>query len=492
MVSCFANVDGAVFVFVFFWFIAPTQRTTGGSFISDLVLFVAFMVFAVIVMSRRLDGLIHRTLEWLAEGRPPTVDERSSTLALPFRVAVEPLSIWVLAAVVFALDSLRFGHDWRWALVIAGTVLLGGVVSAAVAFLFMERISRPVFAAALAGEPPDRRYTIGVRPRLLLTWALGSAVPLLVLAALPLDARFADERTNISGAVVAVALLGLLLGLMATAVAAMSLADPLHEVRDALARVQSGDLGVEIEVNDGGEVGLLQSGVNQMVAGLRERQRLADLFGRHVGAEVAQQAIEQGTGIDSEQRDASVLFVDLIGSTALAEVLSPQEVVRTLNAYFDAVVRVVSSEGGWVNKFEGDGALCVFGAPATQPDHAARALRAARTLHRALSELCSQYPGIDAAIGVSSGLVVAGNVGTEQRYEYTVIGRPVNEAARLTDLAKGRASRVVAGEGAIDRGGSEASAWSALGTVALKGQSMPASIYEPLDVPAQQRSPSSV
>jgi len=218
------------------------------------------------------------------------------------------------------------------------------------------------------------------------------------------------------------------------------------------------------------------------VEGLRERQRLADLFGRHVGTEVAQQAIEQRSGVDSEQREASVLFVDLIGSTALAEVLSPHEVVRTLNAYFDAVVRVVSAEGGWVNKFEGDGALCVFGAPATQPDHAARALRAARSLHQALADLAPQFPGLDAAIGVSSGTLVAGNVGTETRYEYTVIGRPVNEAARLTDLAKDRAGRVVASQGAADRAGDELNRWVSLGTVALRGQSAPVVIYEPVEV----------
>ena len=156
--------------------------------------------------------------------------------------------------------------------------------------------------------------------------------------------------------------------------------------------------------------------------------------------------------------------------------------VRTLNAYFDAVVRVVSAEGGWVNKFEGDGALCVFGAPATQPDHAARALRSARALHLEIEMLAPAFPGLDAAIGVSSGVLVAGNVGTEQRYEYTLIGRPVNEAARLTDLAKGRPGRVLAGQGATDRAGDEMGRWVSAGTVALRGQSTPVAIYEPVDV----------
>src|SRR5207244_12623245 len=143
-----------------------------------------------------------------------------------------------------------------------------------------------------------------------------------------------------------------------------------------------------------------------------------------------------GSGLNSEQRTATAMFVDLVGSTALAEVLSPSEVVETLNTFFDAVTAAVGAEGGWVNKFQGDGALCVFGAPAVQPDHAARALRAARRLHTELAEVGAAHPGLDAGIGVSSGQVVAGNVGTESRYEYTVLGGPVNEAARLSDVAK--------------------------------------------------------
>jgi adenylate cyclase len=227
---------------------------------------------------------------------------------------------------------------------------------------------------------------------------------------------------------------------------------------------------------------MLQSGVNQMVAGLRERQRLADLFGRHVGTEVAERALAQGSGLNSEQREASALFVDLIGSTALAEVLTPDGVVDVLNTFFGAVVRVVAAEGGWVNKFEGDGALCVFGAPAMQPDHAARALRAARRLRDELRSVGKAHPGLDAAIGVSSGRLVAGNVGTEQRYEYTVIGQPVNAAARLSDLAKSRDARVLASADAIERSGDEATHWLSRGTVGLRGQAAPTAIYEPIEV----------
>jgi adenylate cyclase len=187
-----------------------------------------------------------------------------------------------------------------------------------------------------------------------------------------------------------------------------------------------------------------------------------------------------------------VVFVDLIGSTAMAEVLPPSEVVATLNDFFDVVVRIVDAQGGWVNKFEGDGALCVFGVPGTQPDHAARALAAARLLDRAMDDLATRHPGLAAGIGVSSGQVVAGNVGTEARYEYTVIGPAVNEAARLTDVAKGRTVKVLASGDAVRRAGDESTEWRDVGTVALRGRAAPTAIYEPqveADATARQAGP---
>jgi adenylate cyclase len=236
---------------------------------------------------------------------------------------------------------------------------------------------------------------------------------------------------------------------------------------------------VEVPVDDGAEVGLLQAGFNKMVSGLRERRQLQDLFGRYVGEDVARQAIERGVALGGERREVSALFVDLIGSTTLTQTQSPDDVVALLNRFFDVVVRAVAAEGGWVNKFEGDGALCVFGAPMNQDDHATRALRAARTIRRELLALNAAQIGLDAAIGVSSGSAVAGNVGAEQRYEYTVIGDPVNEAARLTDEAKHRLGRVLASEEAVARADGEARSWTVADELQLRGRVEPTLVYEP-------------
>jgi class 3 adenylate cyclase len=233
-----------------------------------------------------------------------------------------------------------------------------------------------------------------------------------------------------------------------------------------------------VDVNDAGEVGRLQAGFNRMVTGLRERDRLRQLFDRHVGPDVAERAVAS-SGLGGAQVDATVLFADMIGSTTIAAERPPEAVVAMLNAFFGAVVRIVGAEGGLVNQFQGDGAVCLFGAPLHVDDHAARALRAATALRSEIVALGDVYPGFDAAIGVSSGVVVGGDVGTEDRYEYTVIGDAANEASRLTDEAKLRTARLLVSEGTIRAAGVDGHEWVTSGELRLRGRPLPTTVYEP-------------
>jgi len=418
-------------------------------------------------------------LRWLDEDRLPTESERLALVRLPTAAAVFALPYWVLLAVFNVVLNAwsPLGVDGA-----VGTffgTLLTWLATAALIYLLTERRLRPLFAEAFRGQPLPERATAGIRARLLIAWGLGSGIPLFFVLVAPVGLHRSNLLRN-TGAVTGVFLLlggvGVVAGFLTIRAAARSLAEPMKDVRDGLARVRNGDLSVELSVDDAGEVGSVKVGFNEMVAGLRERAVLQDLFGRHVGADVARRAITEGTALGGEQRDATVFFVDLVGSTALAETYSASEVVDLLNRFFAAVVSAVGAEGGWVNKFEGDGALCVFGTPAEQPDHAARALRAARTLSESLK------PIADAGIGIASGDVVAGNVGAEERYEYTVVGRPVNTAARLADEAKRRPGRVLAAEAAVATAATEASHWTAIGDVALRGVQLPVLAFEPLRV----------
>jgi class 3 adenylate cyclase len=211
-----------------------------------------------------------------------------------------------------------------------------------------------------------------------------------------------------------------------------------------------------------------------MAAGLGERERLRDLFGRHVGTTVAQQALDRGISLGGEERTVAALFVDVSGSTGLARRLGPEEMVGLLNRFFAVVVDATSAEGGLVNKFEGDAALCVFGAPGEHPDPAGAALRAARAVRAAVTAAGE----VDVGIGVAFGPVVAGQVGAASRLEYTVIGDPVNEAARLTELAKSLPGRVVASEEALRAAaGAEAAHWARGEPVVLRGRDVPTSTW---------------
>jgi adenylate cyclase len=232
---------------------------------------------------------------------------------------------------------------------------------------------------------------------------------------------------------------------------------------------------------------LLQAGFNRMAEGLRERDRIRDLFGRQVGRDVALAALRDGTRLGGEEREIGAVFVDLVGSTSLALELAPTEVVELLNRFFEVVVEVVETEGGLVNKFEGDAALCVFGAPVARADPAADALRAARALERRLAR---EVPELEFGIGVSAGPAVAGNVGAEQRFEYTVIGDPVNEAARLCDLAKQRDGRVLASEASLTRAAvPERKEWELGGSALLRGRDMPTGLAAPRGERTASRTP---
>jgi adenylate cyclase len=408
---------------------------------------------------------------WLEEGGDPSRRERALALAEPSMFVLISAVFWTLGAVLFTLINLP-GSGWS-ALIIGGAMLLGAETSCAVGYLLVERIMRPVTVLALAGDaPPPARCGPGVSGRLTMSWSLGTGIPLvgiLVLATAGIiDPN--EDPTLLAGAIAFLAGVGMAVGSLAISVASRSVGEPIAAVRRAMARVEEGQYETRVPVDDGSEVGLLEAGFNSMAAGLQERERIRDLFGRHVGRDVAQAALERDGDIElgGELREVAIVYVDVVDSTGLAIRRPPHEVVTLLNSFFALVVEVVERHCGWVNKFEGDAALCVFGVPTAHPDAAGEALRAARELHERLE---SGLRGATAGIGVSAGPAVAGNVGARERFEYTVIGDPVNEAARLSELAKRRPERLLASQAVLRRADpDEAARWELSDSVVLRGR----------------------
>jgi adenylate cyclase len=466
-----ANLVGVALVFLAVGFVLAvffdaSERDRLGR--ENLPIVVAgFLVFGGIVtwiIRRRRE----QALVWAIEGREPSERERRLTLGLPAFVATVTAAGWTLGGVVGFFVNLD--HSLGAASVIGIAFWLGGETTSALAYLISERTLRPITALTLAARHPEGSTAPGVRDRLLAAWSLGTAAPMISVLVVGIVGITKDgvDAEAVAAACVFLGGVALAAGLLVTVISARAIADPLNSVRAAVERVAAGDLQAEVEIDDASEVGLLQAGFNRMAEGLRERERIRDLFGRQVGEEVARAALRERPRLGGEEREIGAVFVDLVGSTSLALAMPPTEVVRLLNRFFRVVIEVVEAEAGFVNKFEGDAALCVFGAPVAGEDPAGRALCAARTLAERLDR---EVPEVGYGIGVSAGKAVAGNVGAEHRFEYTVIGDPVNEAARLCDLAKERGERVIASDAALTRATqAERDAWEEGERTVLRGR----------------------
>jgi adenylate cyclase len=467
-----ALADVVVFVYLSWVVPVPPVPHAGRVTLLNLAVFAIYLAVAFPIAAVWSLRRVRPIRAWMAVGREPTPAERDLVLRAPLRQLQVLAVVWAGAALLFF--AVNVAISVALAVEVSVTIVLGGVVTSALGYLLIERINRPTTALALTIGPPRRPAGPGVGARLLLTWTIGTSVFLLGIAALAIAVLVdpgGESLRRVSASMLFLSVGGLTVGLLTMTVATRSVADPLRSIRSALAEVERGRTDIEVPVEDGSEVGQLQAGVNRMVAGLREHERLRDLFGRHVGEDVARQALERGVELGGEARGAAVLFVDIVGSTALAASRPPDEVVRMLNTFFRLVVAVVRGRGGWVNKFEGDAALCIFGAPLEMEDAAGAALAAGRELRDVLT---AELPDLPAGIGISGGLVVAGNVGAEERFEYTVIGDPVNEAARLTELAKGRTGRLLASEAVLAQAGrGEAGHWRPDGSVELRGRPNP-------------------
>ena len=421
---------------------------------------------------------VMNNVRWSIEGTPPTPADQRNTFFAPWRLTRVLLALWgigtILLTTLYALQDTDFIPKWLLG------VSFSGIVVSACCYLFTEFALRPVAAQALEVGPPPRRFAPGIMGRTMLVWALGSGVPvlgILLAAILTLSLRNVTP-TQFTVAVIILALFALVFGFISMWILSWLTATPVRVVRAALDRVADGEFDTDLVVFDGTELGQLQRGFNSMVSGLRERERVRDLFGRHVGRDVAAAAELQRPRLGGEERHVAVIFVDIIGSTQLVTGRPATEVVDLLNRFFAVIVDEVDRHHGFVNKFEGDAALAVFGAPNDLEDPEGEALAAGRAIARRIRD---EAPACEAGIGIASGEAVAGNVGAKERFEYTVIGAPVNEAARLCELSKTIDGHLVASsETALRANETESAHWALGDTVTLRGHDEPTRLATPV------------
>jgi class 3 adenylate cyclase len=245
---------------------------------------------------------------------------------------------------------------------------------------------------------------------------------------------------------------------------------PVRDLAEGTERVAAGDYTRRLPVVQDDDLGALSASFNRMQAGLAERQRLQAAFGTYVDPALAARLLEQGDDIfTGERREVTVMFVDIRDFTPFAEANPAEDVVARLNALFEIVVPAVVDAGGHVNKFLGDGALAVFGAPNDLADHADAAVSAAVLIHRLVAE---RFGGeLRIGIGINTGVVIAGTIGGAGKLEFTLIGDTVNVAARVEQLTKTTGDTILLTSRCVDALVSPRSGLIDRGFHVLKGKS---------------------
>jgi adenylate cyclase len=446
------NLVGAVLAFLYFRVIDPLATDAGVTW-ADIAFFVgamAALIGAGVALGVRVNApLMH-------PDRHDARAVRRAAILFPYTMTALTVLGWIQAGILF-------GIAWPWvtgvltlpavARSLFGVTVIGGGVTAAFVFLSAERLWRdelPTFfsdgeLSAVPGVPRLR-----VRLRLLAVFTLTSVVPLVLLAIVAYrrtalvaaDPTRADALlTEMMVIMIFLVAVGVWAAIGLSLYVAGSVAAPLRDLEAAMGRVEHGDLDARAPVVSNDEIGRLAEGFNRMLAGLRERDFVKETFGKYVTREIRDEILAGRVGLEGEQREVTILFADLRDFTPWVEATEPREVVRDLNRYFGEMEAAVRRHGGLVLQFIGDEIEAVFGAPVPAPDHPRRAVRAALDMRARLAAFNSERAAggkrlLRHGIGVHTGTVLAGNIGSGERLSYALVGDAVNLASRIQDLTK--------------------------------------------------------
>ena len=398
----------------------------------------------------------------------------------PFVVVAVPISVFI---------TMKFDLPYYTAGVVFAGTLVAIAYAAILSFFTHEVLARPVLHHIARHLPSG--FT-AVPTGVPLRWKLLGSLPLInvitgvVVSGLSTTgtATLRDLGIDVVVAVVVAFTISFELTLLVT----KSVLTPVRGLLQATERVKEGDLSTRVPVISGDELGELASSFNEMVTGLEEREKLRAAFGSYVDPEVAERVLEEGELLEGEEVEATLMFVDVRDFTAFSERASAREAVAYLNDLFGLVVPIVMKHGGHANKFIGDGLLAVFGAPERHSDHADRALGAAGEIARAVDD---RYDGrLAIGIGINSGPVVAGTIGGGGRLEFTVIGDPVNVAARVEKATRDLGDTILCTEATrclLSDGGARL---ESRGSVDLRGKTDPIAVYSPVPILAEKHSSS--
>lgn len=251
-------------------------------------------------------------------------------------------------------------------------------------------------------------------------------------------------RRGIGGRLAISLVLGLLLAFGAGLYSGRVLAEPLDQLIAVTDKVSQGDYEIQVAIKTPPEFSRVSDALNRMLVGLRDRDLMRSTFERYVSRPVAERILQEPGRVilAGERRTVTVLFTDVRGFTPLSERMRPEDVLALLNEYFTQMIDVLFTHEGTLDKFIGDGMMCLFGAPVMHLDDPERAVRTAVAMQQTIARISARRgttgeSELRLGIGIHTGPVVVGNIGSERRLEYSVIGDTVNLASRVQAAAQG-------------------------------------------------------
>ncbi len=462
LAQVFANFAGTGVCYSYFAFFdssAPVSLISTGLLIT-IAMFAGLVGFGFFLNRRWEKGLI-RYVRSRIDGHSVSQafekEARRKVLNLPFMAALVALINWSMASVImsgynfietFSADT--FAAASFQALRVFVGVIISGVITSAIVFFVVDTQARKTwphfFPKGDLSKTPGA-LQMKLRTRMFIAFMLASIVPMILMAILSYNKARLMLVMNPEDVIQSLFHLTAFLLIAALAVAVIlsllvssSIIGPVKGMERAMVKVRNGDLTTSAQVAANDELGVLAESFDQMIEGLRDLERIKETFGRFVTPEIAQAILEHQPVLGGENTEVSILFSDVRNYTTICEQLSPEEVISLLNDYFSYMVRAIEQHHGLVYQFVGDGIMAVFGAPVKLVDHADCSVNSALAMMDALDrfnvEIRAGLPPIRIGIGINTGPVVAGIIGTEQRMEYRVVGDSVNLAARIEALNK--------------------------------------------------------
>ncbi|OJZ65843.1 adenylate/guanylate cyclase domain-containing protein [Mycobacterium paraffinicum] len=438
----------------------------------------ALVIAYAVPLPRR--GAWHTAELWAAGGRVDRVEALEATYDWSRRGIARALVVFGVCGAFFAVGVSAIAGA-TGALLVQYAVL-GGIFGAGVHLIGVHTVAeapmRPL-RIALAGDTGIGDSLPRSRPT-FATWSnlamLAAALSFAVVGAM-FSAVFQPASQQPLAWVLTGCALTFGFGVPITVATAFSPSlQPIRDLAEGTKRVAAGDYSRRLPVVQDDDLGALAASFNRMQDGLAERQRLHAAFGTYVDPTLAARLLEQGDDVfTGERREVSVMFIDVRDFTPFAEAHTAEETVAHLNALFEIVVPAVVDAGGHVNKFLGDGALAVFGAPNELAKHADAAVSAAALISRLVAERLGE--GLRIGIGINTGVVIAGTMGGGGKLEFTLIGDAVNVAARVEQLTKNTGDAILLTQETVDALDSRPPGLADRGAHALKGKSAPTRLF---------------